>query len=124
MRGYVYETNTHRTIEERTRKEDKETKRERERESGGKRTRESEDEMDEGEGRGLVPYSYPSFARHHVERYTRIGDARVRYCALIYTRARARAYAERTCDSAHEDVSRHRHIWPLYIALMYVVMHY
>lgn len=34
--------------------------------------------------------------------------------SYMHARARAYAVAERTCDSAHEDVSRHRHIWPLY----------
>lgn len=103
----------HHTTEERTGKEDKETKRERR----VKRMRESEDETEE-QREGLVPYSYPSFARHHVERYTRIGDVHICEHAIAhsYTHTHTHTYgdAERTCDSAHEDVSRHRYIWPLY----------
>lgn len=69
----------------------------------------------------MVPCSYPSFARHYVERYTRMGDAHIHASTLLhthtYTHTRAHTdvtRTERTCDSAHEDVSRHRHIWPLY----------
>lgn len=78
----------------------------------------------------MDPHSYPSFARHHVERCTRIGNARtcvrVRYCTRVHTlkhtHARAQRHAhtsaEHTCaiarSWAHEDVSRHRHVWPLY----------
>lgn len=70
-------------------------------------------------GKGLVPYSYPSFARHHAERCTRIGDMHICEHAIahsyIHTRVRARANTRNARAIARtRDVSRHRHIWPLY----------
>lgn len=75
-------------------------------------------------GKGLVPYSYPSFARHHVERYTRIGDVRVRYCALIHTYACAHTRTRNARAMARTRMYLGTATYGRCIALMYVVMHY
>lgn len=117
--GYVY-VKGH-AIEERMGKEDKETKREKSaRESQRMRQRERE--------KGLVPYSYPSFARHYVERYTRIGDMHIHEHAIahscIHTHARAHTWTRNARAIARTRMYVGTVTYGRCIALMYVVMHY